>query len=101
ANDKETISITAKVSGNSLGESKISETAFILNKPTVEQEATEDELGLPIDNMSLILIIIPAAIGGVLFFLKRTDRLELITDKIPIGDKFEEIKERISDIRNR
>jgi hypothetical protein len=29
------------------------------------------------------------------------DKLEMITDKIPIGDKIEGIKERISDIRNR
>jgi hypothetical protein len=29
------------------------------------------------------------------------DKLDLITDRIPIEDKFEEIKERISDMRNR
>jgi len=39
--------------------------------------------------------------------LKRMDKLDMITEKIPIGDKLnigdriEEIKERISDIRNR
>jgi hypothetical protein len=47
------------------------------------------------------------AIGAALFFLKRTDRLDLITDKIPmadklnIGDRIEEVKEKNLDIRNR
>lgn len=102
ANEKERISITAKVSGNGLSESTISETAIILNKPLIDEETSnEEQVGLPIDNVTLILIIIPVALGAGLIFLKRTDRLELITDKIPIGDKFEEIKEKISDIRNR
>jgi hypothetical protein len=56
---------------------------------------------MTLDNTMLVLIIIPIAIAGALFFLKRTDRLDLITERIPIGDKVEEIKERISDIRNR
>ena len=43
----------------------------------------------------------PVAVGAALFFLKRMDKLDMITEKIPIGDKIEEIKERISDIRNR
>ena len=33
--------------------------------------------------------------------LKRVDKLDMITEKILIGDKIEEIKEKISDIRNR
>ena len=49
----------------------------------------------------MILIIIPVAIVGALFVLKRMDKLDMITEKIPIGDKIEEIKEKISDIRNR
>ena len=105
ANDKEKISITAKVSGNGLSSTTITETATILNMPVVEEIGeevkTESSVGLPIDNTMMILIIIPIAIGAGLFFLKRTDRLDLITEKIPIGDKIEEIKEKISDIRNR
>ncbi len=55
----------------------------------------------------MMLIIIPVAIGAALFMLKRMDKLDMITEKIPIGDKLdigdriEGIKEKISDIRNR
>jgi len=55
----------------------------------------------PVIAFRIVVFPLPVAIGGALFFLKRTDRLDLITEKIPIGDKIEEIKEKISDIRNR
>jgi hypothetical protein len=105
ANDKENVSITAKISGNSMEQKSISETAQILNMPIIESESPVEDKNanseMTLDNTMLVLIIIPIAIAGALFFLKRTDRLDLITERIPIGDKVEEIKERISDIRNR
>jgi len=101
ANDKDTVSITAKVSGNGLSSSTLTKTATILNIPVVEEVIVEESTGFELEMTTLMLIIIPVAIGGTLFFLKRMDKLDLITDRIPIGDKFEEIKERISDIRNR
>jgi len=111
ANEKDKVSITAIVSGNGLSTQTISKTVDILNIPidTVIQEetVTESPIGLSLDTTTMMIIIIPVAIGAVLFFLKRTDRLDLITEKIPIGDKLnigdriEEIKEKISDIRNR
>jgi hypothetical protein len=80
----------------------LSKTANILNMPIGEVIVEEnEEFGLPIDSTTMIFIIIPVAIGGALFMLKRMDKLDMITEKIPIGDKIEEIKERISDIRNR
>jgi len=105
ANDKDTVSITAKVSGNGLSSAVISKTAKILNMPIVqvEVESGSEVLGseMLLDTNTMILIIIPVAVGAVLFLLKRMDKLDMITEKIPIGDKIEEIKERISDIRNR
>jgi len=112
ANDQETISITATVSGNGLSSSSLSESTTILNVPVEESEAIqpiedEQELGLPLDMNTIIMIIIPVAVGGALFMLKKMDKLEMITEKIPLGDKLnfgdkiEEIKERVSDIRNR
>lgn len=105
ANDKEKISITAKVIGNGLSEATISKTVDILNMPIVEEgiveNPSESSTGIELDIGTLLLIIIPVAIGGTLFFLKRMDKLDLITDKIPIGDKMEEIKEKVMDIRNR
>ena len=112
ANDQETITITAAVSGNGLSDSTISKTVDIQNMPvvdetTVTQTGSESIIGMPFDENMIILIIIPVAIVGALFFLKRTEKLEVITEKIPIlenlniGDKIEEVKEKISDIRNR
>ena len=110
-NDKDKVSVTAKVSGNGLSAATISKTVDILNMPiidAVEEETVEESpIGLSLDSTTMILIIIPVAIGGALFMLKRMDKLDMITEKIPImeklnmGDKIEEIKEKISDIRNR
>ena len=97
ANDKDTITVSATVSGNGLSSSTISKTAQILNMPIdapVEQ-------GFTINSSNMIYIIIPVAIGAVLFILKRTERLDTITEKLGMGEKFEEIKEKISGIRNR
>ncbi|MCV0400666.1 MAG: hypothetical protein K5777_01600 [Nitrosopumilus sp.] len=109
ANDMDTVSITAKVTGNGISENTISKSAKILNMPVIEEvvETTETTTEFPLDMTVIVLIIIPVGIAGALLFLKRTDRLDLITEKIPIGDKLnlgdrmEEIKEKISDIRNR
>lgn len=100
ANDKDTVSITAKVSGNGLSSSVLTKTATILNMP-ITDVSVEESTKFELDMMTLMLIIIPVAVGGALFFLKRIDKLDLITDRIPIENKFEEIKERISDMRNR
>ena len=57
-----------------------------------------------LENSQLIYFIVPGAAAGAFVFLKRTNRLEEITERLPIGDlgeKFEGIKERISEIRER
>jgi hypothetical protein len=113
ANDKEQVTISAKVSGNGLEAATASKTVQIKNKPVIidnpEIETVNETspIGeLDIDGTTIGLILIPIIIVAALLFLKRTDRLELITDKIPIGgldigDRVEGIKERISDIKNR
>jgi len=104
ANDKDQVTISVIVTGNGLSSSSLSETVNILNMPIEElitEESNTSEFGFSLDSTTIILIIIPVAIVGALFLLKRMDKLEMITDKIPIGDKIEGIKERISDIRNR
>jgi len=106
ANDKDTVTVSATVSGNGLSSSTVSKTAQILNMPVVETPEEVNQ-GFIIDSSSIIYIIIPVAIGAALFILKRTERLDAITekigiaDKLNIGEKFEEIKEKISNIRNR
>jgi hypothetical protein len=113
ANDKETVTISATVSGNGLDSATAEKTVQIKNIPSViessEIEAVKEPSplnGLEIDGTLIGLIIIPIIIVAALIFLKRTDRLELITEKIPvgdldIGDRIEGIKEKISDIKNR
>jgi len=112
ANEKEQVTVSVIVSGNGLSSSSLSKTANILNVPvgeliTEEIKAPTSEFVLPIDTNTMIFIIIPVVIGAALFYLKRIDKLDMITEKIPIGDKLnigdriEEIKEKISDIRNR
>ena len=105
ANEKEQVTFSAIVTGNGLSPSSLSKTAKIVNIPT--EAPVVEEPTLPIDTNSMIFIIIPVAIGATLFYLKRIDKLDMITEKIPIveklnmGDRIEEIKEKISDIRNR
>jgi hypothetical protein len=111
ANDKEQVTITATVTGHGLGESTASKTAEILNFPiggsNVPVETVEESspvMDFDFDFTLIALIVIPIAIAAVLLFLKRTDRLDLITEKIPIeniGDGIEGIKEKISDIKDR
>jgi hypothetical protein len=112
ADDKEEILITAIVSGNGLSSATLSKSATILNMPMDESdlevmEESSQAFDLPIDLNLIILIAIPVGIGAALFMLKRMDKLDLITEKIPmmdklnIGDKIDEIKERVMDIKNR
>jgi len=104
ANDDEVVTISATVSGNGLNSASLSKSANILNIPIEENiENPEEESGMdsPIDITTLILIVIPVGIGGALFMLKRMDKLDIILERIPIEDKIEEVKEKISDIRNR
>lgn len=109
ANDKDTITVTATVSGNGLSSSTISKTVQIQNMPI---ETVQEPEGFVLDislmgNSNMIYIVIPVAVGVALFILKRTEKLDPIieklgiADKLNFGEKFEEIKEKISNIRNR
>jgi len=100
ANDKDTITISATVSGNGLSSSTISKTAQILNIP-IDEIHEEQKQEMVLDSSNIVYIIIPIAIGIILFVLKRTEKLDGILEKIGIGEKIEDIKEKLSNIRNR
>jgi len=100
ANDKDTIIISATVSGNGLSSSTISKTAQILNMP-IDEIHEEQKQEMVLDSSNIVYIIIPIAIGIILFILKRTEKLDEILEKIGIGEKIEDIKEKLSNIRNR
>jgi len=57
--------------------------------------------GIVMQNTQLIYFIVPGAAIGAFFFLKRTNRLDGISERLPLGEKFDEIKERISEMRER
>jgi len=66
----------------------------------------EDSGLLGLNLNSMIFFIIPGAVAAVFLFLKRTNRLEEISERLNIGDfnlgeRFEEIKERVAGIRER
>ena len=60
--------------------------------------------GIVMENTQLLYLIAPVAAVGAIFFLKRTNRLEGITERLPLDgltEKFDGIKEKISEIRER
>ncbi len=60
--------------------------------------------GIGLSDSNVIYFIIPGAAAGVFVFLKRTNRLDVITERLPLGglgEKFEEMKERVSEMRER
>lgn len=64
----------------------------------------EEEPASSFENINMAFIIIPVAVAAALIFLKRTNRLEEIIERLNLGDLGErvlEIKERVSSIRER
>jgi len=99
ANDKDTVTVSATVSGNGLSSSTVSKTENILNIPVSENPAkTEPEL---FSQSNIIYVGIPIAAGIAIFVLKRMGKLDSILERIGIGEKLEELKEKISNIRDR
>ncbi|MFQ5573212.1 MAG: Ig-like domain-containing protein, partial [Nitrosopumilaceae archaeon] len=63
-------------------------------------------LGLDLYGFNIIFLIVPVAAAAAILFLKRTNRLEEISERLNMGDfslgeRFEEIKERVAGIRER
>ena len=68
-------------------------------------EADDSGLGgIIMEGSNMIYIIVLSAAAGAFLFLKRTNRLEGITERLPLdglAEKFDGIKEKISEIRER
>jgi len=102
-----TASIKASVSGAGISTAQ-SAASYTFEHPEGYVEIVESDNfgigGLVIENTQLIYIIVPGALAGTFLFLKRTNRLEGITDRLPLGglgEKFDDVKERISEMRER
>jgi|FLOH01.1.fsa_nt_gi hypothetical protein len=50
---------------------------------------------------NIILFVIPGVAGAAFLYLRKTNRLEDITERLNISEKIEGVKERISEIRER
>ena len=91
------IEIKAVVNGIGISNEEVSKRMDV-NVPVIPGEEFSFE------NINMVYIIIPVAVAAALMFLKRTNRLEEITERLNLGDlggRVLEIKERVSSIRER
>jgi len=107
SNNPSTASIKAVVNGVGISNAE-SVASYSFAHPEGYVEIVESDNfgigGLVIEKIQLMYIIVPGAIAGTFLFLKRTNRLEGIAERLPfdgLGEKFDDIKEKISDIRER
>jgi len=105
--DPNGLEIDAIVSGMGISNEKLSKTITVITPtPIIPVSASVEEPGFNFDATNMIFIIIPVAIAAAIIFLKKTDRLEVITERLNmddfnISDRVLEIKERVSSIRER
>lgn len=57
--------------------------------------------GIVMQNSQLMYFIVPGALAGAFLFLKRTNRLDGLSERFPLGEKFDEVRERVSEMRER
>jgi len=107
ARDPNGLEIDAIVNGIGISNEKLTK-MITVNTPTpiIPLSAPVEEPGFNFDTTNMIFIIIPVAIAAAIIFLKKTDRLEVITERLNVGDfnisdRVLEIKERVSSIRER
>lgn len=104
SNNPSTASIKAVVNGVGVSNAQTA-ASYSFAYPEGYVEIVESDRtglgGFGIDEAQLIYFIVPGAAVGAFLFLKRTNRLESITGRLPLGEKFDEMKERISEMRER
>ncbi len=94
------IDIKAVVNGFGMSDEVSKSIAVNVPVPVIPEE----EPAFSFENINMAFIIIPVAVAVAVMFLKRTNRLEEITERLNLGDLGErvlEIKERVSSIRER
>ncbi len=107
ARDPNGLEIDAIVSGIGISNEKLTKTITVNTPiPIIPVSTPVEEPGFSFGTTNIIYIIIPVAIAVAIIFLKKTDRLETITERLNMGDfslsdRVLEIKERVSSIRER
>ncbi|WP_232202962.1 MULTISPECIES: Ig-like domain-containing protein [Nitrosopumilus] len=96
----ESLEIYASVEGLGFTNLEINKTIKVIPAPITDAVTEETNNEIFTEN-NFILFAIPGAAGAAFFYLRKTNRLEEITERFNISEKIEEIKERVSSIRER
>jgi len=102
AKDPNKIDVKATVSSNGFTQSTASKQINILQPLNANGETKSDQ-GTVNTTMNPLFIVIPVAVAaaGGIFFLKKKNMLEGITEKISFAEKFSDVKEKITQLRER
>lgn len=98
ASDAPTISLSASVTGPGVSLSSAAKQISVNQTSSAQIEEVKQEpgmLGLSVAGIDIVYLIIPAAAGGAIFFLKKTGRLEGMMEKIKLGGLIDTVKEKL------
>lgn len=104
ATDPQKMRITAEISSQGFFESSISKPMSIIQPQAPITEVSMEQNSEPsflINEKYALFMIIPVAIGIAIFLLKKTNRLDEIMERVNVGEKIEDVKERISNLKDR
>jgi hypothetical protein len=107
SNDPSSVTIQATVSGGSYQPASANKQVTV-NPPlapapitSITSSSTTQQQMFTIMGISPIIFVIPVAAIVVFIILKKREMLEGITEKIGVGEKFSEIKEKVTALRER
>jgi hypothetical protein len=98
ASDAPTISLSVSVTGPGVSLSSAAKQISVNQTSSAQIEEVKQEpgmLGLSVAGIDIVYLIIPAAAGGAIFFLKKTGRLEGMMEKIKLGGLIDTVKEKL------
>jgi len=97
------VKVEAQVSGVGISKGTISKTIGILQLEIVEGEKrVENGFSIPgLDGVNLLYLIIPIVAGAGVIIIKKTSILDGFTEKLNIEERLDEIKEKMSEFRNK
>ena len=97
------VKVEAQVSGVGISKGTISKTIGILQLEIAEGEKrVENGFSIPgLDGVNLLYLIIPIVAGVGVIIIKKTSILDGFTEKLNIEERLDEIKEKMSEFRNK
>jgi len=97
------VKVEAQVSGVGISKGTISKTIGILQLEIAEGEKrVENGFSIPgLNGVNLLYLIIPIVAGVGVIIIKKTSILDGFTEKLNIEERLDEIKEKMSEFRNK